>query len=74
MQLKFRESNQVVEWINKTNYSFVQHKNIDVSIFQIHLSTTSLSSKNVVIVISMINLTSLLVQFIWQSFMQQLIF
>lgn len=66
MQLKFRESNQVVEWINKTNYSFVQHKNIDVSIFQIHLSTTSLSSKNVVIVISMINLTSLLVQFIWQ--------
>ena len=66
MQLKFRESNQVVEWINKTNYSFVQHKNIDVSIFQIHLSTTSLSSKNVVIIISMINLTSLLVQFIWQ--------
>ena len=39
MRIKFRESNQIVKWINKTNYSFWQYKNADVSIFQRHLST-----------------------------------
>ena len=39
MRNKFRESNQIVQWINKTNYSFKQYKNADVSIFQRYLST-----------------------------------
>ena len=37
MQNNFRESNQIVEWINKTKYSFWQQKNADVSIFKRHL-------------------------------------
>ena len=39
MRNKFRESNQIGQWINKTKYLFKKHKNADVSIFQRYLST-----------------------------------
>ena len=45
MRNKFRESNQIVQWINTKNYSFSQHKNADVSIFQRYLSTKFQGSK-----------------------------
>ena len=32
MQDNFRESNQIVKWINKTNYAFQEHKNADFSV------------------------------------------
>ena len=38
MRNKSRESDQILQWINKTNYSFLQHKNTDASIFQRYLS------------------------------------
>ena len=31
MSNKFRESDEIVKWINKTNYSFQERKNADVS-------------------------------------------
>ena len=34
MRNKFRESNLIVQRINKKNYSFSQHKNADISFFQ----------------------------------------
>ena len=45
MRNKFRERNQIVQWINKINYSFLQHKNVDVSIFQRYLLTKFQGSK-----------------------------
>ena len=42
---KFRESNQIVQWINKTNYSISQHKNADVNIFKGYISTKFQGSK-----------------------------
>ena len=34
MRSKFRGSNQIVQWIIKTNHLFQQRKNADVTIFQ----------------------------------------
>ena len=42
---KVRESNQIVQRINKTNYSFQQRKSTDVSTFQRYLSTKFQGSK-----------------------------
>ena len=39
MRNKFRESNQIVRWLDETNYSLKQHKNANVSIFQRYPST-----------------------------------
>ena len=46
MQNKFKESNQMVKRISKTNYSFQQHKNADVSIFKRFPSTKFQGSEN----------------------------
>ena len=45
MRNKFRESNQIVQWINKTTYIFYYVNNADVRIFQRYLSTKFQGSK-----------------------------
>ena len=45
MRNKFTESNEIVQWISKTNCSFYQHKNADANIFQRYLSTKFQGSK-----------------------------
>ena len=45
MSNKFKEGDQIVQWINKINCPFYQHKNVDFSIFLRYLSTKFQGSK-----------------------------
>ena len=46
MQDNFRDSNQIVQWTNNTNYLFQQHNKAGVSISQRFISTKFRGSKS----------------------------